>query len=162
MEKTMKTYLALGFVAFLLTPATAMAGNDATLSSATAAQQQAKPVKGNVVDENGEPLIGVSVKIVGAYGGAITDINGDFSVNGAEGKQLQFSYAGYKTQTITAGRGLIKVSMEPDVLGLDDVVVIVKKLECELPCFKLRRFDVEDAQGSREGQGEAQGRREEG
>ena len=99
MEKTMKTYLALGFVAFLLTPATVMAGNDATLSSATAAQQQAKPVKGNVVDENGEPLIGVSVKIVGAYGGAITDINGDFSVNGAEGKQLQFSYAGYKTAT---------------------------------------------------------------
>ena len=120
----MKTYLALGFVAFLLTPATVMAGNDATLSSATAAQQQAKPVKGNVVDENGEPLIGVSVKIVGAYGGAITDINGDFSVNGAEGKQLQFSYAGYKTQTITAGRGLMKVSMEPDVLGLDDVVVV--------------------------------------
>ena len=124
MEKTMKTYLALGFVAFLLTPATAMAGNDATLSSATAAQQQAKPVKGNVVDENGEPLIGVSVKIVGAYGGAITDINGDFSVNGAEGRQLQFSYAGYKTQTVPAGRGLMKITLEPDVMGLEDVVVI--------------------------------------
>ena len=124
MKKTIKTCMACSLVAFLLTPATAMAGNDATLASATAAQQQAKPVKGNVVDENGEPLIGVSVKIVGAYGGAITDINGDFSVNGAEGKQLQFSYAGYKTQTITAGRGLMKVSMEPDVLGLDDVVVV--------------------------------------
>lgn len=120
----MKTYLALGFVAFLLTPATVMAGNDATLSSATAAQQQAKPVKGNVVDENGEPLIGVSVKIVGAYGGAITDINGDFSVNGAEGKQLQFSYAGYKTQTVRAGQGLMSIKMEPDAFGLDEVVVV--------------------------------------
>lgn len=124
MKKTMKTYLALGFVAFLLTPATAMAGNDATLSSATAAQQQAKPVKGNVVDENGEPLIGVSVKIVGAIGGAVTDVNGDFSVNGAEGKQLQFSYTGYKTQTVPAGRGLMKITLEPDVMGLEDVVVI--------------------------------------
>ena len=124
MEKTMKTYLALGLVAFLLTPASATAANDATLSAEAAAQQQAKPVKGNVVDENGEPLIGVSVKIVGAYGGAITDINGDFSVNGAEGRQLQFSYAGYKTKTVTAGNGLMKIALEPDALGLDEVVVV--------------------------------------
>ncbi len=124
MKKTIKTCMACSLVAFLLTPATAMAGNDATLASATAAQQQAKPVKGNVVDENGEPLIGVSVKIVGAYGGAITDINGDFSVNGAEGRQLQFSYAGYKTKTVTAGNGLMKIALEPDALGLDEVVVV--------------------------------------
>ncbi len=76
------------------------------------------------MDENGEPLIGVSVKVVGANGGAVTDLNGDFSVNGAEGKKLQFSYTGYKTQTISAARGLMKVTMEPDALGLDEVVVI--------------------------------------
>ena len=91
MKKTMKTYLALGLVAFFLTPASVMAANDATLSKEAAAQQQAKPIKGNVVDENGEPLIGVPVKIVGAIGGAVTDINGDFSINAAEGKKLQFS-----------------------------------------------------------------------
>ena len=124
MKKTIKTCMAFGLVAFLLTPTSAMATNDVTLSPQAAAQQQAKPVKGNVVDENGEPLIGVSVKIVGAYGGAITDVNGDFSVQGAEGKQLQFSYTGYKTLTVRAGQGLMSVKMEPDVLGLDDVVVI--------------------------------------
>jgi len=124
MKRTIKTCMACSLVAFLFTPAAAMATNDATLTSATAAQQQAKPVKGNVVDENGEPLIGVSVKIVGAIGGAVTDVNGDFSVNGAEGKQLQFSYTGYKTQTVPAGRGLMKITLEPDVMGLEDVVVI--------------------------------------
>lgn len=146
MEKTMKTYLALGFVAFLLTPATAMAGNDATLSSATAAQQQAKPVKGNVVDENGEPLIGVSVKIVGGVGGAVTDLNGDFSVNGAEGRQLQFSYTGYKTQTVKASQGLMNVKMEPDALGLEEVVVVgygtVKKRDLTGAVVSMKNEDV--------------------
>ena len=55
---------------------------------------------------------------------AITDINGDFSVNKAEGKKLQFSYAGYKTQTVSAGRGDVNIKMEPDYLGLDEVVVV--------------------------------------
>ena len=119
----MKTYLAFGLVAGLLTPCTAMA-DTTTPPSQPAAVQQARPVKGNVVDENGEPLIGVSVKIVGANGGAVTDLNGDFTVNGAEGKKLQFTYTGYKTLTVSAGRGLMNIKMEPDALGLDEVVVI--------------------------------------
>ena len=123
MKKSMKTYLAFGLVAGLLMPCTAMAEQIAPPSQ-PASVQQAKPVKGNVVDENGEPLIGVSVKVIGAKGGAVTDLNGDFSVNGAEGKKLQFSYTGYKTQTVSAGRGMMTIKMEPDVLGLDDVVVI--------------------------------------
>ena len=95
MEKTVKTCMALGLVAFMLTPTSAMATNGVTLSPQAAAQQQAKPVKGNVVDENGEPLIGVSVKIVGANGGAVTNLDGDFTVQVAEGAELQFSYPGY-------------------------------------------------------------------
>ena len=146
MKKTIKTCMACSFVAFLLTPATAMAGNDATLASATAAQQQAKPVKGNVVDENGEPLIGVSVKIVGARGGAVTDLNGDFSVNGAEGRQLQFSYTGYKTQTVKASQGLMNVKMEPDALGLEEVVVVgygtVKKRDLTGAVVSMKNEDV--------------------
>ena len=47
MEKTMKTCMAFGLVAFLLTPTSAMATNGVTLSPQAAAQQQAKPVKGN-------------------------------------------------------------------------------------------------------------------
>ena len=124
MEKTIKTCMAFGLVAFLLTPTRAMATNDVTPSPQAAAQQQAKPVKGNVVDENGEPLIGVSVKIVGANGGAVTNLDGDFTVQVAEGAELQFSYTGYKTQTVKVGRGLINIKMEPDALGLDEVVVI--------------------------------------
>ena len=121
MKKTMKTCLASGLVAMLFMPISVMAGS--TTSPNPAEVQQAKPLKGNVVDENGEPLIGVSVKIVGANGGAVTDLNGDFTVNVAEGMKLQLSYTGYKSQTVVASRDM-KVSMEPDALGLDEVVVI--------------------------------------
>ena len=124
MKRPKQNYLAIGLVAFLLSPVTGVAVNGAIPSNEPASLQQAKAVKGNVVDENGEPLIGVSVKVIGSKVGAVTDINGDFTVQNAEGKQLQFTYTGYKTQTVSASRGLMKISMEPDVLGLDDVVVV--------------------------------------
>ena len=120
MVKQMKTYLAFGLVAALCLPATSWAE---TTPPAQQSVQQAKIVKGNVVDENGEPLIGVTVKILGVNGGAITDIDGNFSLNVAEGKKLELSYAGYKTQTVVA-RSNMNIKMEPDALGLDEVVVV--------------------------------------
>lgn len=122
MNKSLKTYLAYGLVASLFVPVTALA-DTAIPTSMPAEVQQAKSIKGNVVDENGEPMIGVSIKIVGANVGGITDIEGNFSVNNAEGKQLQFSYAGYKTLTLAASPDM-RVKMEPDMQGLDEVVVI--------------------------------------
>ncbi len=124
MERTMKTCLFLGLAALTLTPASLWAGDEVVTTSQPTAVQQAKPVKGHVVDENGEPLIGVTVRVLGSNGGVVTDFNGDFIVDAPAGKQIQFSYAGYKTVTAQVGKGAINVSMEPDVLGLDDVVVI--------------------------------------
>ena len=69
MKQTLRTYLAYGMVAALLVPATALA-DTATTPSRPAAAQQAKAIKGNVVDENGEPMIGVTVKFVGGTGDA--------------------------------------------------------------------------------------------
>ena len=122
MRKTMMTCLAYGFAVSLMLPSVAVASETASPSE-PAAVQQAKTVKGNVVDENGEPLIGVSIKIVGATGGTITDLNGDFTLSGADGKQLQFTYTGYKAQTLQASANM-NVKMEPDAMGLDEVVVI--------------------------------------
>lgn len=118
----MKTYLAYGLAACLLCPAVAAAR--VAPSNEPATLQQAKAVKGTVVDENGEPLIGVTVKVVGSKGGTITDMDGNFTLNGADGKKLQFSYTGYKTLTVQAGRGAMNIKMEPDMKGLDEVVVI--------------------------------------
>ena len=124
MEKTVKTYLITGLIASMCLPTQVMAAHEVIAPEQPAAVQQAKIVKGHVVDENGEPLIGVTVKVVGANGGAITDVDGNFTLNVPEGRKLQISYAGYKSQTVTASRGNLDIKMEPDAVGLDDLVVI--------------------------------------
>jgi TonB-linked SusC/RagA family outer membrane protein len=101
-----------------LTPQVALATQGTP--NVSAVQQQ--EVKGQVVDENGEPLIGVTVRTLTGKVGTVTDIDGNFHLAVAPGTKLQLSYTGYKTQTVSAGAGVIK--MEPDVLGLEDVVVI--------------------------------------
>lgn len=123
MEKPNKTYLVMSLAVSLLMPTSALAGELTPPNSSVAEVQQAKTIKGHVVDENGDPLIGVTVKVIGATGGVITDIDGNFSLSVPEGKKLQFSYTGYKTVTLSAQNGL-NVKMEPDALGLDEVVVI--------------------------------------
>lgn len=83
-------------------------------------QQQSGKVSGHVVDEHGEPMIGVTIR--GANGAmAVTDIDGNYTIQVPAGTQLTMSYAGYKDKKIKAGG---TTSLEPDVLGLDDVVVV--------------------------------------
>lgn len=72
---------------------------DASASKAqtTVLQQNNKVVKGHIVDESGEPLIGVSVKELGTNNGAVTDIDGNFTLNGS-GKNLEITYVGFQKQ----------------------------------------------------------------
>jgi len=87
---------------------------------------QTKTVKGTVVDESGEPLIGVSILVKGTNTGAITDFNGHFSIDlPAEKKELVISYIGYKEQIVTVtGNAPIHVKMMLDTQALDEIVVI--------------------------------------
>ncbi len=87
--------------------------------------QQTQPVgqiKGSITSDSGEPLIGVTVKVAGGQG-AVTDIDGNFSVNAAPGTVLTFSYTGFKTQTAKAQNGM-RVVLESDVSNLNEVVVV--------------------------------------
>ena len=54
-------------------------------------------ISGVVRDEQGEPLIGVSVLIEGTTQGTITDFDGNFTLNAQEGQTLEVSYMGYRT-----------------------------------------------------------------
>ena len=82
-------------------------------------------VKGTVNDEAGEPVIGASVKVVGSKTGAVTDLNGKFTVNAASNGQLEISYVGYETQKVQInGKSDIKIVLKEDNTTLNDVVVI--------------------------------------
>jgi len=83
-------------------------------------------VTGVIKDEKGEGLPGVSIVVKGTQQGAITDINGGFSIPVADaGSVLVVSFVGYITQEITVGnRTLIDILLKSDTKALDEVVVI--------------------------------------
>ena len=82
-------------------------------------------IKGTVIDEAGEPVIGASVLVQGTKQGAITDLDGNFSVEAASNATLNISYVGYVTETVSVqGRNNIVVTLREDATSLSDVVVI--------------------------------------
>ena len=93
--------------------------------SSTMAMAQGK-VSGKVVDATGEPVIGASILVKGTSNGAVTDFDGNYTIQSVpQGASLVFSYVGYRTQTIAVnGRGSIDVTLEEDKQMLDEVVVV--------------------------------------
>ena len=66
-------------------------------------------VTGVVRDEQGEPLIGVSVVLEGTTQGTITDFDGQFVLSAQEGQTLEISYMGYRTKRVKVGKGALTV-----------------------------------------------------
>lgn len=96
----------------------------AVAAPATQAVQQTGVVKGQVLDQTGEPVIGATVKVKGQQGGTITDLNGYFSINAAKGATLEVSFVGYKTKVAKVNGSSIQVTLEEDAKMLNDVVVV--------------------------------------
>ncbi len=97
----------------------------ATNEDGVASVQQAGVVKGQVVDADGEPVIGASVLVKGTTNGVITDLNGNFTVQNATGKTLVISYVGYETQEIAVGNQQnLSVVLKEDSGLLEEVVVV--------------------------------------
>lgn len=83
-------------------------------------------VNGVVKDSKGEPVIGASVKMVGAKAATVTDINGNFGMQVMPGATLEISYIGYQTQKIKVGPANRNVSvvLKEDDHMLNEVVAI--------------------------------------
>ncbi len=88
-----------------------------------AASAQKQQFSGTVVDAAGEPVIGASVVQKGTSNGAITDIDGQFTISADAGSTLVVSFVGYNSQEVRAAQGL-RVVLTEDAQLLDDVVVI--------------------------------------
>ena len=106
-----------------------MAGSPLEVFAADATEVQAVmqtgTVTGQVVDANGEPVIGASILIKGTGTGIITDINGNFTVSASPDATLVVSFVGYKTQEISlSGKKNIKIILQEDSELLDEVVVV--------------------------------------
>lgn len=80
-------------------------------------------VKGTIVDENGDPIMGASIAEIGTTRGTVSDAKGSFELKTANNAKLRISFLGYKTVELKAKSGM-HVQMTPDNALLDEVVVV--------------------------------------
>lgn len=100
------------------------AGQTVAAVSDFAIKAQRVDVRGKVIDANGEPLIGVSVRVKGSQVGASTDVQGNFTLDAPANAVLVFTYVGYVTQEVSVnGRTTINVTLAEDRQALSEVVV---------------------------------------
>ena len=82
-------------------------------------------VKGKIVDINGEPIIGATVKEKGTSNGTITDFDGNFILETNSGSILDVSYIGYRPVEVKTVPGkLLSVVLKEDTQALEEVVVV--------------------------------------
>lgn len=88
--------------------------------------QKTVPVRGTVVSaDDGEPLVGVSVQQEGSTVGAVTDIDGNFTLQTAIPAKLKFSYVGFQTATVkVSDTSPVRLSLQIDAHSLDEVMVV--------------------------------------
>ena len=85
----------------------------------------AQTVKGTVISgSDNEPLIGASVMVQGTKNGAVTDLDGNFTISAKNGQTLEVSYLGFITQKVKVTGSVINVTLLEDKQSLDEVVVV--------------------------------------
>jgi len=112
MKKTVISYLLT--LAFVLT-------------ASVCASAQTKVIQGQVIDAtDGQPLIGVNVSVKGSQTGAITDLDGNFTISAAPKSELVVSSIGYIEETVlvNASTTAVKVVLNRDSELLEEVVVV--------------------------------------
>ena len=93
------------------------------LMGMTTVMAQNTKVTGQVLDENGEPVIGASVVVKGTTIGTVTDFDGNFTLDvPSNGKHLEISYVGMKKVEVGVSSH-VKAVLESDSQALDEVVV---------------------------------------
>ena len=84
----------------------------------------AQTVSGVVKDQNGEAIIGATVRVLGTKTATVTDFDGNFMVNAEQGQTLAISYVGYLTKNVKITGSRLDIELQEDRQSLDEVVVI--------------------------------------
>ena len=98
-----------------------------------------------VSSEDGFPVIGATVAVVGTNTATVTDVNGHFQIDVPAGKKLQFSYVGCKTEVLTPKTNM-EVTLQPDANMVEEVVVTgMQKMDKRLFTGATTKVDAEKA-----------------
>lgn len=115
-------YVLVASILGMATPALAISA-DAVSSQPAVAQQTAK-IKGTILDQNGEPIIGANVLVKGTTNGTITDFDGNYELDAPVGSTLVVSFIGYKTIEVKATADKQTIKLAEDTETLDEVIVV--------------------------------------
>ncbi len=123
---TTRIHAAIGLSLALCLPMYGHAGNAGHPGKAIQQEvrQNTISVNGIVTDEAGEPMIGVTIKVKGTKTAAVTNLDGQFSINAANGETLELSYIGYEAQAVKISSPNMKIVMKEESKAMDEVVVI--------------------------------------
>ena len=121
-------------------------------SKPDATKQTSKPVKtvqGQVLDEQGQPIIGATVRIKGTTEATVTDVDGHFAISAPTGSRIEVSYLGYTSQEVSADRDNVKLSMTPDEQALKEVVVTALgiKKEAKALTYNVQQLNSSEITG---------------
>jgi hypothetical protein len=105
-----------------------------------------KTVKGQVLDEKGEPVIGATVRVKGTNEAAVTDLDGNFSIAANEGSKIEISYMGYTPKEVSANQNNVTVNLAPDEKMLSEVVVTALgiKKEAKALSYNVQQVSSDD------------------
>ena len=105
---------------------TVQAAGGAALTGVNSVQQAKQTVKGTVIDETGEPIIGASVMVKGTSNGTVTDLDGHFTLAvSSRDAVLQITYIGYQPVTVKVSEvGKQAIKLKEDTQTLGEVVVV--------------------------------------
>ena len=127
--------LAMGGGAVLAAPSPQVQGGTVQTSTVT----------GQVLDENGEPMIGATVSVKGTNAGTATDFDGRFSISVPQGATLTVSYVGYGSRDVRVDGSNLTITMEPSsATDLAEVVVTALGIKKEA---KSLSYNVQQVAG---------------
>lgn len=85
---------------------------------------QQRTVTGTVIDAQGDPIIGASVRVEGTTRGTVTDVDGNFTLSVAPDEMVRISYVGYDEVMVEASSVTLHIVLQEDTKTLEEVVVV--------------------------------------
>ena len=107
-------------------------------------------VRGTVVDNSGEPLIGVTIQVKGTSQGTVTDFDGNFALSAPAGGTLVVSYVGFASQEVPVSAN-VNVVLESDTELLDELVVTALGIKRDRKALGYAAQDLNSDQLSKSG-----------
>lgn len=102
-----------------------ISGRQVTISNGIAKSRKIRKISGKITDQNGDGLIGATIKVNGTTVGTVTDLNGNYQIEAPEGARIVVSYIGFDDKELTVGqKDNINITMSEADTTLNELVVI--------------------------------------